>query len=198
MDSHISDPVRVAPYGYFDAMRGQRGWFFGLGALLVILGIVAILVPLVATLATVLFLGWLFILGAIAEAVHAYQHRAQGGVGWMILSAILLAVAGVLILIDPIVGTLMLTLVLAAFFLVEGAVKILRALQHRSMPRWGFLLFDGIVSVVLGILIGVGWPGTAVWALGLLVGVDLIMSGWGLLLLGATVGVAEPAPRVGV
>lgn len=174
----------VSGLGPMDAVQEHRGWFIGLGIALSVLGILAIGVPFVATLATTLFIGWLLIIGGVAHAVHAFQNRRWSGFPWALLSSILYVIAGLLIVFNPIVGTLTLTMILAAFFVANGFVKTVRALQHRAMPNWGWLLFDGIVTLALGGLIWARWPSAAIWAIGLLVGVDLLFSGASMLMLG--------------
>jgi uncharacterized membrane protein HdeD (DUF308 family) len=176
-----NDTVRLGPMA---AVQEHRGWFIGLGIAFFILGVLAIAVPFVATLATTLFIGWLLIIGGVVSAIHAFQNRHWAGFPWALLGSILYVVAGFLIVLNPVVGTLTLTLILASLFLVSGFVKIVRALQHRGMSSWGWLLFDGIISLVLGGLIWAKWPSTAVWAIGLLVGVELLVSGSSMLMLG--------------
>jgi uncharacterized membrane protein HdeD (DUF308 family) len=126
--------------------------------------------------------------GGVIQGVHALQNRRWAGSGWAILEALVMVVAGVLVAIFPVAGKLTLTLVLSVFFVFEGVLKIVRCAQHRTMRAWGWLLFDGIASLVLGVLIWAGWPSTAVWALGLLVGIDFLMGGVSLLLIGLGAG----------
>jgi uncharacterized membrane protein HdeD (DUF308 family) len=170
-----------------DAVRRSRGWFIALGAALIILGILAVAVPFVATLATTMFLGWILIIGGVVHGVHALQSRTWQGFPWEVLSAAVYIAAGALLLAFPIAGTLTLTLVLAGFFTAEGILKIVRAVQHRGMARWGFLLFDGLITVALGVLIWTQWPAAAVWVIGLLVGVELLVGGMSMLLLATSV-----------
>lgn len=148
-----------------------------------LLGFLAIAVPFAATLVSTIFLGWLLIIGGVAHAVHAARSQTWRGFPWEVLSAVLHVVAGVLVVLFPLAGTLTLTLVLAGLFTVEGVLRIVRALQHRGMERWGFLLFDGIVTLALGVLIWTQWPGAAVWVIGLLVGVELFLGGVSMLAL---------------
>ncbi|MEZ4300431.1 MAG: HdeD family acid-resistance protein [Polyangiaceae bacterium] len=171
-----------------EEIRRNRGWFFALGIGLMVLGVLAIALPFAATLATTMVLGWLLILGGIFELIHGIQNRHWPGATWTIVEAILFAIAGVLLILFPITGTLTLTLILAAFFTISGFVKIVRALLHRSMPRWGWLLFDGLVTLALGALIGLRWPSTAAWAIGLLVGIDLIIGGSSMVMIGVALG----------
>lgn len=168
-------------YGF---VRERRSWFIGLGAVFLVLGALAVLVPAAASLVTTMMLGWLLIFAGIAQGVHAWENRKWGGSNWAFLSAFIHIVAGIMVLSFPLAGTLALTLILAAYLVADGVLKIVRALQHRAMENWGWLLFDGILAVVLGFLIALKWPSTAVWALGLLVGVNLMFGGASMLLIG--------------
>ncbi len=158
-----------------------------------LLGFLAIAVPFAATLVSTIFLGWVLIFGGVAHAIHAARSRTWRGFPWAVLSAVLHVVAGVLVVAFPLAGTLTLTLVLAGFFTVEGVLRIVRALQHREMERWGFLLFDGIVTLALGVLIWTQWPGAAVWVIGLLVGVHLFLGGISMLALAASARSLTPS-----
>ena len=182
----------VVAFERLDAVRRSWGWFIALGAALMVLGVLAVAVPFMATLATTLFLGWILILGGIALGVHALQSQAWRGFPWVVLSAAVHIAAGVLLIAFPIAGTVTLTLVLAGFFTVDGLLKVVRAAQHRGMVSWGFLLFDGLVTLALGVLIWTQWPAAAVWVIGLLVGVHLLVGGMSMLQLAAT---ARPLPR---
>src|SRR5690242_16557714 len=103
-----------------EEVRTHRGWFIALGIGLMLLGILAIAVPFAATLATTLFLGWLLIVGGIAHAIHAFQNRRWTGFPWAVVSSILYIIAGILLVANPLVGSLTLTLILAFFFLIQG------------------------------------------------------------------------------
>ena len=172
----------------FHPVRQHRGWFYALGAAFIVLGALAILLPFAASLVSTLVIGCLMMIGGIFQGVHAIQNRGWGGSVWAFVSAVLQVVVGALVIAFPVAGTLTLTLLLALFFVAQGIFKIVRALQHRRMPAWGWLLFDGVLSLGLGVLIGLGWPSTAVWALGLLVGIDLVMGGTSMLLIGFSAG----------
>lgn len=176
----VSSFDRVEP----DTVRESRGWFFALGIAFMILGGLAIVLPFVAGLVTTVVLGWLMIVGGLIQGFHAVQNRRWRGAAWAIVGAVLMVVAGGLVVAFPITGKLTLTLILAGFFIATGAVKIGSAIQHRSMPRWGWLLFDGLLTLALGVLIVAGWPGTAAWAIGVLVGVDFLVGGASMLMLG--------------
>ncbi|WP_437733828.1 HdeD family acid-resistance protein [Sorangium sp. So ce1335] len=167
-----------------DSVREHRGSFLALGVALMVLGFIALLMPAIATLVSAVAIGCLLALSGLLQGIHAIRSRRWAGAGWSLASALVQLVAGVLIVAFPVTGKLTLTLILAALFFAEGLLWIVRAIQHREMPAWGWLLFDGIVTLALGALILWGWPSTAVWAIGLLVGVDLLLGGSSMLLIG--------------
>jgi uncharacterized membrane protein HdeD (DUF308 family) len=165
----------------------SRHWvlFLSEGIALVILGLLALMAPAVASVAATVFFGWILLLSGIVGLFATFRARQAPGFGWSLLSALVGIVAGVLLLAWPVQGTVSLTAVLIAFLLVEGGVSIMYALEHRSAlsHRWGWMLASGILDVALGVLLFVGLPGTALWALGLLLGINLLFGGWALILM---------------
>jgi uncharacterized membrane protein HdeD (DUF308 family) len=176
-----------------DTVRESRSWFLGLGLAFAVFGVLAIILPFIASLVTAVVIGWLMLLGGLFQGYHAIKNRRWAGSGWALASAAIQVIAGVLVILFPIGGTVALTLILAAYFAAEGVFKIIRAIQHRRMPAWGWLLFDGILSLALGVLIVAFWPGAAVWVLGLLVGINLLIGGTSMLLIGLGAGPVVPA-----
>ena len=162
----------------------HRHWrlFLLEGIVLIVLGSLAVLVPAVATLAATIFFGWILLLSGIMGLIATMRARQAPGFGWSLLSAIIGIVAGIVLLAMPVEGTFSLTAVLITFLIVEGVATVLFALEHRksSSGRWGWMLASGIVDLVLGGILLAGLPGTAVWALGLLVGINMIFGGWAL------------------
>jgi len=163
------------------------------GILLVVLGILALLAPVIASLAATVFFGWILLFSGIIGLVTTFRARHAPGFWWSLLSALLGIVAGILLLVWPRQGTLSLTAVLIAFLLIEGVLSIMYALEHRTglSGRWGWMLASGILDVVLGVLLLLGLPGTALWALGLLLGLNLLFGGWALILMALH---ARPTP----
>ena len=149
------------------------------GIVLLVLGIAAILVPMVATIAFTILIGWLFLISGVVGLITTFWMRHAPGFWWSLLSAVVGIVAGILLLRWPITGSLSLTLLLASFFIVEGVATIMYAVEHRNQlsGRWGWMLVSGIVDLILAGIIVAGLPGTALWALGLLVGINLIFGG---------------------
>lgn len=159
------------------------GWLLGLGVLWIVFGSLAILLPFAATLAITLLLGAIFAAGGILQVVQGVRCRGWHGAAMHIVGGILALVLGGILLFFPLTGILSLTLFLSAFFIVTGVLKVISALQHRGLQNWAWLLFSGLLGLAIGVLIWVGWPGTAVWMLGLLVGVELIFTGWSMVML---------------
>ena len=178
-----SDDVSETGYHLGGAVRRHWVLFLIEGIVLVILGILALLAPIIASVAATVLFGWLLLLSGVIGLVTTFRARNAPGFWWSLLSAVIGIVAGVLLLGWPLLGTLSLTAVLIAFLLAEGVVSILYALEHRNAlsGRWGWMLASGIIDVGLGVLLAIGLPGTAMWALGLLLGINLIFGGWALI-----------------
>ena len=149
------------------------------GVVLVVLGATAIVIPPLATLAVTIILGWLFLVSGVMGLVTTFGMRQAPGFWWSLLSAALGVVVGMLLLAQPISGAFSLTIVLVAFFIIEGAASIMFALDHRRelSGNWGWMLVSGIVDLVLATLVFAGLPSTAAWAIGLLVGINMVFGG---------------------
>ena len=149
------------------------------GILLVILGLAAMIVPPLASLAVTIFLGWMFLISGIAGLVLTFWARKMPGFWWSLISAALAVAAGIILLAQPVQGTLTLTIVVGAYFLAEGVATIMYALEHRRelSERWSWLLVSGLLDILIAALIIAGLPGSAEWAIGLLVGINLLFGG---------------------
>jgi uncharacterized membrane protein HdeD (DUF308 family) len=163
------------------------------GIILVILGLAAILLPPLATLAFTIIIGWIFLVSGILGLITTFWARGAPGFWWSLLSALVGIAAGVVLLLWPLTGTVSLTLVLIAFFVVEGIASIFFAIEHRNQlsGRWGWMLISGIIDLILAAIIFAGLPGTAAWALGLLVGINLVFGGAALI--GMALAARHPA-----
>ncbi|HZE42135.1 MAG TPA: HdeD family acid-resistance protein [Steroidobacteraceae bacterium] len=149
------------------------------GIVLVILGLAAIMLPLIATIAIAILVGWIFLLSGVVGLLATFRMRSAPGFWWSLLSGILGVVAGIVLLRWPLSGALSLTLVLTLFLVFEGVVSIMFALEHKRelSGRWGMMLFSGVVDLILAGMIYAGLPATAVWAIGLLVGINMVFGG---------------------
>jgi len=159
----------------------QEHWVLYLveGILLVILGAVAIVIPPLATLAITILVGWLFLISGVMGLFTTFWMRHAPGFWWSLVSAVLGIVVGIWLLASPVVGAFSLTILLVAFFIIEGVASIMFSLDHRRelSGNWGWMLASGIIDLVLAVLIFAGLPSTAAWAIGLLVGINMVFGG---------------------
>ena len=161
------------------SMRDYWSWFLAEGIILSILGLAAILVPPIAgVFATVVF-GWLFLIAGIVGLVATLSAFGAPGSGWSLLSAFAAVIAGGVLLWKPLEGLMTLTYLLTAFFIVDGIFIIILAIAHRRelSGKWEWMMVNGVIDLILAGIIIFGFPGTLVWAFGLLVGIDMIFGG---------------------
>jgi uncharacterized membrane protein HdeD (DUF308 family) len=149
------------------------------GIVLIVLGVAAMILPPVAGLLATILLGWLFLLSGVTGLFLTVRARGAPGFVWSLLSALVAIAAGVLLLWNPLRGLVTLTYVLTAFFIVDGVLIIILGFTHRAelSGRWEWLIVNGILDLVLAGVVITGLPGTLVWVLGLLVGIDLTFGG---------------------
>ena len=179
--------------GSFDASKARAAlaksvrdhWILFLveGIVLVVLGLLAIFLPLVASLAATVFFGSILLVAGIVGLIATIAARHAPGFSWALISAVLAIVTGALLLASPVGGAVSLTVVLIAFLFIEGAASIMYAVTHRSRESagWGWMFASGLVDVVLAALLFAGLPGTALWALGVLIGINMVFGGWSLI-----------------
>jgi uncharacterized membrane protein HdeD (DUF308 family) len=165
------------------------------GIVLFVLGILAIVVPPIATIAVEVLVGWLLLMSGIVGLIATLRMRSAPGFWWSLLSAVLGIVAGIVLLRWPLSGALSLTLILTVFLTLEGVISILYALEHKRelSGRWVMMLFSGVVDLFLAGIIFAGLPGTAAWAIGLLIGINLVFGGSALIAMALHARNAAPA-----
>jgi uncharacterized membrane protein HdeD (DUF308 family) len=161
------------------AVREHWKAFLFEGILLAVLGLAAMIVPPLASLAVTIFLGWMFLVTGVAGLVMTYWARAMPGFWWSLISAALAVLAGGILLARPMQGVLTLTIVVGAYFIAEGVASIMYALEHRRelSGRWSWMLIAGLMDLLIAFFIIAGLPGSAEWAIGLLVGINLLFGG---------------------
>lgn len=172
-------PMAGSPASLTHRMHDHWGLFLAEGIALCLLGLAAILVPPLAGLAATIFLGWLFLLAGVVGLLATLRARSAPGFAWSLLSAVVALVAGGVLLWNPLQGLVTLTYVLIAFFIVDGLLIIVLAIAHRRemSGRWEWMLANGVIDLILAAIIISGLPGTLAWALGLLLGIDLVFGG---------------------
>ena len=175
------------------AVREHWKAFLIEGILLVILGLAAIILPPLASLAVTIFLGWMFLISGIAGLALTFYARQLPGFWWSLISAALAVLAGLVLLAQPAQGVLTLTIVVGAYFLAEGVATIMYALEHRRelSGRWSWMLIAGLMDILIAAIIIMGLPGSALWAIGLLVGINLLFGG--ATLIGMALAARNPA-----
>lgn len=178
--STVPNPV---PATLLSDRRPAFGWSIALAILLTIAGFFAILIPFVSSLAFTLVIGWAFTVVGILHFFFAWKTHTTRGVVWEILLGLLYVLAGCYLFFQPIAGLVTLTLMLAIYFLVKAVLECVQFFHMQ--PRHGswWLLFDGIISLVLAFMIWRTWPSSSAWVLGTLIGIGMMFSGFSRLML---------------
>jgi uncharacterized membrane protein HdeD (DUF308 family) len=145
--------------------------------ILIIIGILAIALPLETGFGVVVLIGWLCIFSGAFQFIHAFQSKGAGHIVWKLLVAIFYLIFGFYLLWHPLLGVAAFTLALAAFFVAEGITDLVVYFKMRKAASSGWILFDGIVTLILGLLVWRHWPSSSVWVIGTLVGISMIMTG---------------------
>ncbi len=176
------------------AVREHWVLFLIEGIVLLLLGALAVLIPPLATLTFTLFLGCLFVASGVVALITTFGARDAPGFWWSLASAVLTIAVGVVMLLWPVSGAISLTLLLTAFFILDGIASIMYALAHRRelTGRWGSLFAGGLIDLTLAVLIIFGFPGSAAWVVGLLVGIDLIFGGTSLIIVALNARMSAP------
>jgi uncharacterized membrane protein HdeD (DUF308 family) len=158
----------------------QKHWplFLAEGIIFMLLGLAAIAIPHLFSVAIILFLGWILLFAGLVHIIRAIRFSAMPGFGlWLFIGALQL-ILGYWFLARPISGMLTVTMVMTLFFAFEGFAKIAFAFMMRPIPNWGFMLFSGSTALLFALVIWMGWPETAEWILGLMLGINMILLGW--------------------
>lgn len=159
------------------ALRRNWGWLLAWGMALIVIGLLAIGFSFSATLGTVVAFGVLAMVGGAAEIVGGFWARQWGGLVLKLLAGVLYIVVGMLMLAHPIGAAAGLTLMIAAALMISGLLRIIVAVMHR-FSGWPWVLLNGVITLVLGVMIWRQWPESALWVIGLFLGIDLVFSGW--------------------
>jgi uncharacterized membrane protein HdeD (DUF308 family) len=158
-------------------LRPRWGWFVALGVALLVLGLIAFGNLLIATVVSVLYVGALMFFGAVAQIIHAFRVRRWGGFIFWLLSGLLYGVGGFLAFYNPVLAAAVLTLLLAAALIASGVLRIWSSFRLRPETGWGWLLGSGVITLLAGIVVAIGWPVNTVWLLGLVLALDLTFQG---------------------
>jgi uncharacterized membrane protein HdeD (DUF308 family) len=157
--------------------RHLTGWSIAISLLMILAGILAIGLPVAAGIAINIVVAWLLVFCGVAHLVFGWHVRAIGGVLWQVLLGALYIGIGAYLLMHPVAGLVTLTLALAIYLFAEGLLELILSFQVRPRQGWGWLLLDGIVTLILAIMIWRTWPASTEWVIGTLVGISMIFSG---------------------
>jgi uncharacterized membrane protein HdeD (DUF308 family) len=175
-----------------DPKRTAR-WVTILGIVMIAAGILAVLAPGPAALAATVFFSVMFVIGGVAEIAHAIATRTEAGFGWKLVCGIATLVLGVLFAVFPVAGIATLALLVGALLFAHGVASGILAFKLKPQKGWGWILFDAIVSIVVAILVAIGWPATSIAIIGLLTGFMLISTGIWRIMLARTLRETTPA-----
>ncbi|HXY79375.1 MAG TPA: DUF308 domain-containing protein [Candidatus Bathyarchaeia archaeon] len=164
-------------------VKKSVGWSIALSVLMIVAGILAIASPLAAGLAVNTIVAWLLVFSGAIHLVFAWYRPSAGGLIWEVLVAILYGFIGVYLLMHPVTGLESLTIALAAYLLLEAILEFVLGFTLRPLPGSGWLLFDGLVTLILAVMIWRTWPSSSAWVIGLLVGISMLFSGTSRLML---------------
>ncbi len=170
---------------WLEEAKKNAGFLIFLGILTVVFGILAIGAPLVTGVAVAWMVGLLLVAMGLARIVHAFKSMQWGTGIWGTIIGLLSVAGGILMLARPLLGLASMTLLLAIYFVIDGICEIIAAFKIKPDQGWGWVLFNGVIALVLGVMIWRQWPVSGAWAIGLLVGIHILMSGWAMIILGS-------------
>lgn len=175
--THSLNPLGFSP------LKAKWGWFLALGLVLLTFGVIALGNLLVATVASVFYVGVMMLMGGALQLIHAFQVKGWGNAVFWVLSGLLYAVAGVIAFQNPDLTAAVLTLLMAISLVVAGVFRIFFGFRLKPAKGWGWIAAAGVVTALAGLVIAAGWPVNSLWVLGLFLAIDLIMQGWALIAL---------------
>jgi uncharacterized membrane protein HdeD (DUF308 family) len=158
-------------------IKRASGWSIALGVLMIILGIIAMLAPWEFGIVIALIIGWMAIFNGVAQIIYGIRTHAGGRTVLEVILGLIYIIAGIYLLMHPVGGLLVLTIFLASFLIVYGIFALVLAFHMRPLPGWGWVLFDAIITILLGVLIWAHWPMNAEWVVGTLFGISILVSG---------------------
>jgi uncharacterized membrane protein HdeD (DUF308 family) len=155
------------------------GWILALGILFVVLGTIGLGMSVFLTIVSVMFFGILILVGGIFQVIDAFKCKGWKGTVWHVLIGLLYVAVGIMLLTRPLAGSLVLTVMLGGSIIAVGILRIIMGFQLRGATgTWGWVVFSGVVTLVLGFMILSKWPGSGLWVIGLFVAIEMIMHGW--------------------
>ena len=172
----MQSPAQRRGLGYSE-LTSKWGWFAALGVVLILVGALALVDVAAVTLASVIFIGGMLLVGGAFQIVHAFMTKTWGAFALNLLCGVLYVVGGLLIMDEPVEGSIIITTLAVAALIAGGVLRVAIALRHRQVQGWWLLLLGGLVSVVVGVLLYRSLPWSGLWVLGTLIAVELMVQG---------------------
>ena len=169
--------VPLVPGVGIEEVRKHSTWFLVIGIALTIIGVIAVGSAELMTIVSVMFFGWLLILGGLFEVIHGFARRPWSGFFINLLAGVLYAVAGIVMVTNPALAAVTLTLLIAFMLIIAGLFRLFIAFST-SLHHRGWLILNGAISILLGVMIWSSWPVSGLWVIGMFVGIDMIFDGW--------------------
>lgn len=164
--------------------KEKSNGFIIIGAILIVLGALALSYQFVATVFSIYFIGTLLLIAGISQALHSFRVKRVGQTALWAIMGVLYVIAGLMSFIQPIAVSSALTLILSFLLVMSGITQLFGAIQNRILPNWQWLLVSGAITLILGLMIMAGWPNNSLWILGMFLGIDLIFQGWAYVTIG--------------
>lgn len=177
MPTSLEEAAQVMREAMRETVKRHSLWYLVQSALMIIAGIVALVYPVLSTVAVVFFLGWLLIISGIVQGISLIGARTVPHFWLQLVSVVLFLIVGALFLRNPGESLLTLTLLVIVFFMVEGISKVIFSLTIRPLPNWGWVFISGVIGILLAFYLWASIPLTAIWLLGVLLGIELICEG---------------------
>ena len=172
MDQHLIDVPANQNF------QRHKGWLLGIGVLLLVLGCIGLGMEIALTIVSMYFFAALLMISGLSHLADAFKYKKWKGAVWQILIAILYLFAAGIVVYDPLLASAVITAFLAWTLIVIGVMRIIMSFSIKESKGWGWILFAGIISLILGILILIQWPMSGLWVIGMFIAIDLIVSGW--------------------
>ncbi len=176
-------PKGMKMFDESDPFKRNWGWLLGLGILLVILGCIGLSMTVGLTMASMVLLGVLLLIGGCSQIIDVFKSRRWKAVAWHALIGLLYLVGGIIIIYDPVLASEVITVLIAWVLIIIGISRLIMASILRDEAGWGWLVLAGVAAIVLGILILVQWPYSGLWVIGLFISIEMLINGWSSILI---------------
>ena len=175
----------IANENIIQSFKQKANWFILIGIILIVLGCLALGYQFIATVFSVYFIGSLIFIAGIIQVIHSFNIKEFGQTALWAIMGILYIFIGLMSFFQPIAVSSALTLLISLLLTISGFTQIFAAMSNRNLPRWGWIIFSGIINIILGLILMAGWPYDSIWVLGMFLGIDLVFQGFAYITIGS-------------